>query len=133
MNTIQIIILFGFGVAIGSFINVIFFRYNPENFILSKKILGRSKCQNCKKILSWYELIPILSFIFQLGRCRSCKQKLSLQYPIIEFLCGLIFIGIPLYFKKNIFIFFTNTNFNSLYFYGLILIWIIIFLILILI
>ncbi len=93
-----VVILFVLGTAIGSFLNVVILRYNPESNPTQKLftgINGRSHCMTCGKILHWYELIPLLSFIIQLGRCRSCKTRLSLQYPIVEFLAGLIFVLVP--------------------------------------
>jgi len=88
--------LFIFGLAIGSFINVIALRYNPEKFILSNKVLGgRSACPKCGKKLNWFELFPLFSFIFLRGRCRSCKEKISWQYPIMELVSGIIFILVP--------------------------------------
>lgn len=85
--------LFIFGLAVGSFINVIALRYRPGQRL---EISGRSRCPVCRKQLVWYELIPIFSFLFQKGRCRHCGHKLSLQYPIVEILSGLIFILAPL-------------------------------------
>lgn len=92
------IVLFVFGLIIGSFLNVVIFRYKPEGSVFSfVPLLGRSHCRSCGKTLSWYELVPLFSFLIQLGRCRSCKKKLSIQYPLIEFLTGLIFLT-PVYF-----------------------------------
>ena len=85
-------ILFIFGLAVGSFINVISLRFQPGQRLL---VSGRSHCPHCQKQLNWYELIPVLSFIIQKGRCRSCHQKISFQYPIIEILSGLIFVFVP--------------------------------------
>ena len=91
------IILFILGLAIGSFLNVVSLRYEPGNRILGLRIIGgRSHCRYCQKTLRWYELIPLLSFLFQLGKCRSCGHKLSYQYPLIELLGGLIFVFAPL-------------------------------------
>ncbi len=94
------IILFIFGLAIGSFLNVVSLRYKPGNNpagILDLKVIGgRSHCPYCYKTLSWYELIPLLSFIIQFGKCRSCGHKLSFQYPFVELLSGLIFVLVPL-------------------------------------
>src|SRR3989344_1399386 len=88
--------LFIFGLAIGSFLNVVSLRYRPEQKLLDLKIIGGwSACPHCQKTLRWYELIPLLSFIIQLGRCRSCGQRLSLQYPLVELLSGLIFVFVP--------------------------------------
>ncbi len=97
--------LFIFGLAVGSFINVIALRYRPTFKLLNFGTLklwigGRSKCPICRKQLVWYELIPIFSFIFQKGKCRHCGHKLSLQYPTIEILSGLIFVFIPLSLAK---------------------------------
>ena len=50
---------------------------------------GRSHCPYCHKVLSWQELIPILSFVFQRGRCRHCQAKISVQYPFVELTMGM--------------------------------------------
>lgn len=90
--------LFIFGLAIGSFSNVISLRYEPGQRLLDLKIIGgRSRCSHCQKILRWYELIPLLSFIIQFGKCRNCGARLFLQYPLVEFLSGLIFVSVPYY------------------------------------
>ena len=86
------IVLFAFGIAIGSFLNVISIRYNPDKFLFSlKNLRGRSHCPHCKKTLRWYELAPLFSFLIQGGRCRGCATKISWQYSIVEFLTGLAF------------------------------------------
>jgi len=97
------LLLFIFGLMVGSFINVVSLRYTPGSKLFDAKIIGsrtdlsnRSHCPYCGKILAWYELIPIVSFLIQVGRCRECKHKLSFQYPLIEILTGLIFIFVPL-------------------------------------
>lgn len=69
-----------FGVIIGSFLNVVVLRDDRRKTIMT----GRSACMHCGHELSWYELIPVLSFVLQLGRCRKCKKALSWQYPIGE-------------------------------------------------
>lgn len=89
-------ILFIFGLAIGSFLNVVSLRYQPGQKLLDLKVIGgRSRCPRCQKTLRWYELIPLLSFIIQFGKCRNCDSRLSLQYPLVEFLSGLIFVLVP--------------------------------------
>lgn len=53
---------------------------------------GRSYCDHCKKPLKWYDLIPVFSFLLLSGRCRYCRKKISLQYPLVELATGLLFI-----------------------------------------
>ena len=57
-------------------------------------VLERSHCMSCGNVLKWYELIPVISFLIQGGKFRSCKTKLSMQYPLIELANGLIYIWI---------------------------------------
>jgi len=97
MNYFLYIILFVLGLAVGSFINVISLRYQSGRRLLDKKVIdGRSHCPICFKTLIWYELIPIFSFFLQRGKCRSCGHKISLQYPLVEILSGLIFVLVPI-------------------------------------
>lgn len=81
-----IFLAFIFGTIIGSFLNVVVFRMGT-----GMGIGGRSMCLSCGRNLHWYELIPIISFLLQSGRCRTCKTKISWQYPIVEFLTGALF------------------------------------------
>ncbi len=90
-------IVFLFGAAIGSFLNVVIFRYNSGESALK----GHSRCFSCGKKLSWYELIPIFSFLVQRGKCHGCGSKISLQYPAVEILTGLLFALIYLKFFNN--------------------------------
>lgn len=88
---------FLFGLAVGSFINVLALRYDPEKFLLKHSVVsGRSRCPRCGRALKWFELIPLVSFIIQFGRCRSCRERISIQYPLVELLAGLIFVFVPL-------------------------------------
>jgi len=78
-------IYFIFGLFWGSFLNNIALRLEKqEDFLFS-----RSKCPNCGKILTWKELIPVLSFVIQKGRCKNCQAKISLRYPLVEIFTGL--------------------------------------------
>lgn len=71
----------------GSFYNVLGLRIVKKESIIKPK----SHCEKCGHVLSWYELIPIFSFIFLKGKCRNCKTKLSFLYPFSEFFCGVLF------------------------------------------
>jgi prepilin signal peptidase PulO-like enzyme (type II secretory pathway) len=118
--------LFCLGLAAGSFLNVLAFRYHPDRNVFNwKNLAGRSHCLYCKKTLSAGELIPLLSFLIQRGRCRHCHHQLSFQYPLIEALCGFIFILIPL--RLINFYNINNAVFAALraprLYYGLVLIW----------
>lgn len=72
------------GSMIGSFLNVVILRGIKGEDIVSQ----RSHCPLCKKQLRWFELVPVVSYILQAGRCRSCQKPISRQYPIIELLTG---------------------------------------------
>ncbi len=80
----------GFGLIIGSFVNVLIARHGTAS------ILGRSACPSCKTTLQWFELVPVLSWILLRGRCRSCRARISLQYPIVELLTAAGFIALGL-------------------------------------
>lgn len=82
-----LIYLFIVGLVMGSFYTVIGLRVPLNESI----IIPRSHCDNCKKILKWYELLPIISWVTQLGRCRNCHSKIPVFYPIIELLTGFLF------------------------------------------
>ncbi|MCL5011890.1 MAG: prepilin peptidase [Patescibacteria group bacterium] len=83
-------VLFLLGVALGSFLNVLITRYNPDQKFSLSAITGRSYCDSCKKQLRWYELVPLISFIIQKRACRSCGTRLSWQYPFVEFMMGIL-------------------------------------------
>lgn len=80
-------LIFIFGLAIGSFLNAAIYRLEIGESVAK----GRSKCPKCGRILSWYELLPLVSFVIQKGKCRKCKEKISWQYPIVEFLTATLF------------------------------------------
>ncbi len=84
------IFVFIFGTIVGSFLNVLILRYNTGVSALR----GRSFCFSCGKKLGPLELIPVLSFIIQKGKCRGCQSKISWQYPVIEGLTGALFVFI---------------------------------------
>ncbi len=81
-----IALLFGF--CCGSFLNCVIYRLEKKKSF----IRGRSFCPKCKHILAWYDLIPIFSFLVLQGKCRYCKKKISIQYPLVELATGLLFL-----------------------------------------
>ncbi len=83
------LVRFVIGLAIGSFLNVVAFRYPKNNWG------GRSKCRSCRRQLRWFELVPLVSFIIQGGHCRRCGKALSWQYPLVELLSGLAAVFLP--------------------------------------
>jgi len=100
MSTLIQFALFVVGLAFGSFLNVVTLRYSPERgFYHKEHFSGRSHCPHCHKILSWYELIPLASYMIQRGRCRTCQSRLTVQYPLVELTSGLIFLFVPLTLK----------------------------------
>lgn len=82
------LLIFLYGISIGSFLNVCVYRIPRGESI----IYPPSNCPSCKTKLKWYDNIPILSYIRLRGKCRSCGEKISIQYPIIEASNGIIYI-----------------------------------------
>jgi len=86
------VLIFLFGLCIGSFLNVCIYRI-PE----SKSIVRpRSMCPNCGTLIRFYDNIPILSYLILKGKCRHCDASISFRYPVIEFLSGLFAVGVSL-------------------------------------
>ena len=100
MIFILAIIFFTLGLIIGSFLNVVICRINTQESFLGS-FGGRSACMSCQNLLSWYELIPLFSFLSLKGRCLSCKTKISIQYPLVELATGLIFSFLFLKFSAS--------------------------------
>lgn len=88
MNIFYGVCFFILGTVLGSFYNVVGYRIPKGESILYPS----SHCTKCNNELKWYELIPILSYIFLGGKCKKCKSKISLFYPIFEFITGLCFL-----------------------------------------
>ena len=75
------------GLIVGSFLNVCIYRMPSEKSI----VMPRSYCPACKHQITWYDNIPVLSFILLLGKCRFCKNRISFRYIVVEVLTALIF------------------------------------------
>ena len=90
MELLTIAFVFLFGILIGSFLNVVIYRI-PKNENIA---FPASKCQSCQTPLKWYHNIPIFSWLALGGKCAFCKEPIAKQYPIVEFITGLIFVSI---------------------------------------
>ena len=77
------------GLCVGSFLNVLIFRLDKKKGAFT----GRSECPKCSKQLKWYELFPVISYLFLKGRCRYCKEKISPVYPAVEIITAFSFLG----------------------------------------
>lgn len=82
------IVVFLYGIIIGSFLNVCIYRIPKKENIVTT----RSHCMSCGYQLRWYDLIPLFSWLALGGRCRKCKAKISVQYPAIEALNGVLYL-----------------------------------------
>lgn len=109
-----LIIIFLYGLIIGSFLNAVIFRLaSGESFLFRRSPAGRnpdrvspsgfarSHCRNCNKELQAKDLIPLFSFFYLRGRCRYCDSKISWQYPIVELATGIIFVLFALKFHMD--------------------------------
>jgi leader peptidase (prepilin peptidase)/N-methyltransferase len=84
------IFIFIFGLIIGSFLNCVIYRLETKKSFLR----GRSFCPKCKQQLAWYDLIPVLSYFILAAKCRYCKKKISVQYPLVELATGVLFVAL---------------------------------------
>ena len=74
------VVVFLYGIVVGSFLNVCILRIPEGKSIVTE----RSHCMTCGYQLKWYDMFPVFSYIFLKGRCRKCGEKISVQYPLIE-------------------------------------------------
>lgn len=82
------VLIFLYGIIIGSFLNVCIYRIPRGKSI----VFSRSYCTSCNYKLSWRELIPILSYVLLNGKCKCCKYSISIIYPIVELAMGLLYL-----------------------------------------
>lgn len=92
------ILIFLYGIVIGSFLNVLIYRIPKKENIVTV----RSHCMNCGYQLKWYDLFPLFSWLALGGKCRKCKTKLSVQYPLIEGLSGALYLIVYIRFGISI-------------------------------
>ena len=89
-NILIAVFVFLFGISVGSFLNVLIYRIPNEMSIN----FPPSQCTSCGHKLKWYHNIPLISWLALGGKCAFCKEKISAQYPVVEFLNGLIWLAI---------------------------------------
>ena len=82
------ITIFLFGITIGSFLNVCILRIPNHETVVTE----RSHCMNCGYQLSWYDMVPVFSWLCLGGKCRKCKKPISPQYPIVEAVNGILYV-----------------------------------------
>jgi len=83
------LLIFLFGLTVGSFLNCVIFRLDIRG---KSALTGRSFCLYCKHKLAWFDLIPVISFLALRGKCRYCHKKISWQYPLVELFTALLFV-----------------------------------------
>lgn len=92
------VIIFIYGLIIGSFLNVVIYRIPRKENIA----FPASHCPSCSTRLKWYDNIPLISYILLRGRCRYCDKEISLQYPIVESINGILYLILFKYFGFGI-------------------------------
>jgi leader peptidase (prepilin peptidase) / N-methyltransferase len=88
-DIVPLVLVFVLGTIIGSFLNVVILRFGT-----GRGLGGRSHCGVCNRTLSFLELVPVVSWVVLRARCYKCHTKISAQYPLVEFLMGILFVGV---------------------------------------
>lgn len=97
MDALILVLLFLAGLCVGSFCNVLIYRIpKGEEFVRTP-----SHCMECGHGLKWYELVPVVSWLVQGGKCRACGVKLSAQYPAVEAINGIMWLAAGLLFRGD--------------------------------
>ena len=91
INVLFVILVFMFGMCIGSFLNVCIYRLPSSTSIINP---SRSFCPQCNSAIQFYDNIPVLSYLWLKGRCRNCKASISIRYPLVELMTGILAIAI---------------------------------------
>lgn len=92
MFWILFVFLVALGACVGSFLNVVIYRLPEGRSIVSPP----SSCPKCGHGLAWYDNVPVLGWLWLRGRCRYCRNPISVQYPIVELITALLFSGLYL-------------------------------------
>lgn len=109
MLTISLVLLV-LGLALGSFVNALVWRLHEQDQARKSKVKsqnlsiinGRSICPNCRHVLAWYDLIPLISWLILRARCRYCQKPISIQYPLVELAAGLVFAGSYIWWPQTV-------------------------------
>lgn len=107
---IELLFVFIFGTLFGSFLNVVILRIPKEQSV----VFGASHCYTCHNALKPWHNIPLFSWIFLRGKCSFCNTSISAQYPVIEFISGLIFVSLTFKYGVNFPIFMIAMSFLML-------------------
>ena len=99
MNVLVVGLIFIFGLCIGSFLNVCIYRLPSSMSIVNP---SRSICPQCKSAISFYDNIPVFSYLWLKGRCRHCQAAISLRYPLVELMTGIIAVDVFFMFGPTI-------------------------------
>lgn len=97
-----IFLFFCLGLIVGSFLNVVALRLEAGTDFVH----GRSACPHCHSLIAWYDNIPLFSFLFLRGKCRTCKNPISWRYPFIELGTGLVY-------ASTLWLFFNSVEINA--------------------
>jgi len=103
---------FVLGLVLGSFYNVCIHRYLSGVSI----VWPGSHCPKCQHKLSWWENIPIISYLILRGKCRSCRQNINIRYPVVELISGFLSLGLAVKFGLGVYFF------VYLFFFGLLIV-----------
>lgn len=109
MELLISIYIFVIGLYLGSFYNVVGIRVPAK-----ESLMGRSHCTNCDHQISWWELLPVIGYIFLRGKCRKCKTHVSIKYPLMELLTGTLFLVSYMILKENMVEYILVVSFISL-------------------
>ncbi|MEN3027844.1 MAG: prepilin peptidase [Aquificaceae bacterium] len=112
LQALEYAFLFAFGAILGSFYNVLIYRL-PRNL---SPISPPSRCPHCGQRIRWYDNIPIISYLLLRGRCRHCKGKISLRYPLVETASGCLAVICRLRFEEPF------TSFVFFFFFSLLMV-----------
>lgn len=98
LTTVISVIIFIYGLLIGSFLNVCIYRIPLDKTVVK----GRSYCTSCDSLIPWYCNIPLLSYLLLKGRCKDCGEKISPVYPAVELLNALLYLTVWLIYGLSI-------------------------------